>query len=241
MSAFTTIHVPLAVGTVLTRTFTAATTDICTLVAHGFETGDGVRLTTTTTLPAGLALATTYYVIRLTADTFKLAASPALAAAGTAVDITDTGTGTHSAVANAPIGAILALNGAVGPMTFSFQDNIAKGVKYTTALVASGGTVQILESNDGKSWTQIGTDTVIRSGGEKLVSVISQKKFIAVAGVSARGGYVRADIAHRGEPFRGQVTIANFGKRGLSKDYDATTGTQTTAFAAEPAPAAWPE
>lgn len=81
-----------------TQTFTAATTDICTATAHGFETGDRVRVSSTTTLPAGLAAATTYYVIKLTADTFKLAATDALATAGTAVDVTDTGTGTHSVV-----------------------------------------------------------------------------------------------------------------------------------------------
>lgn len=81
-----------------TQTFTAATTDICTAAAHGYSTGDRVRVSSGTTLPAGLAAATTYYVIKLTADTFKLAASDALATAGTAVDVTDTGTGTHSIV-----------------------------------------------------------------------------------------------------------------------------------------------
>ena len=79
-------------------TFTAATTDICTKVGHGFVTGQKVRVSSATTLPAGLAAATTYYVIRLTADTFKLASSDANATAGTAVDITDTGTGAHSIV-----------------------------------------------------------------------------------------------------------------------------------------------
>ena len=79
-------------------TFTAATTDICTKVAHGFVTGQKVRVSTTTTLPAGLAAATTYYVIRLTADTFSLATTDALATAGTPVNVSDTGSGTHSIV-----------------------------------------------------------------------------------------------------------------------------------------------
>ena len=78
------------------QTFTAAVTDICTAVAHGLKTGDKVRLTTTTTLPAGLSLATTYFVIYLTVDTFSLASSDALSVAGTAVNVTDTGTGTHT-------------------------------------------------------------------------------------------------------------------------------------------------
>jgi hypothetical protein len=82
-----------------TQTFTAATTDICTANGHGYKTGDRVRVTTSAAdLPAGLEVDTTYYVIYLTANTFKLASSDANATAGTAVDITDAGSGTHSIV-----------------------------------------------------------------------------------------------------------------------------------------------
>lgn len=55
-----------------------------------------VQLTTTTTLPAGLSLATDYFVIKLTDTTIKLATSYANAVAGTAIDVTDAGTGTHT-------------------------------------------------------------------------------------------------------------------------------------------------
>jgi len=77
------------------------TTDICTYtsttnVPSNILVGTRVRLTTTTTLPAGLALATDYYVIRLSDTTFKLATSYANAVAGTAINITSTGTGTHT-------------------------------------------------------------------------------------------------------------------------------------------------
>lgn len=77
------------------------TTDICTYtstasVPSNILTGTRVRLTTTTTLPAGLALATDYYVIRLSDTTFKLATTYANAIAGTAINITSTGTGTHT-------------------------------------------------------------------------------------------------------------------------------------------------
>lgn len=82
-------------------TFTAATSDICTYtstasIPSNILTGTRVRLTTTTTLPAGLALATDYYVIRLSDTTFSLATSYANAIAGTVIDITSTGTGTHT-------------------------------------------------------------------------------------------------------------------------------------------------
>ena len=83
-------------------TFTAdAGTDVCTWTTRtsnpsNILTGTRVRLTTTTTLPAGLATATDYYVIVVDSDTFKLATSYANAVAGTQIDITSTGTGTHT-------------------------------------------------------------------------------------------------------------------------------------------------
>lgn len=83
-------------------TFTADDgTDICTWtssanIPSNVLTGTRVRLTTTTTLPAGLATATDYYVIRLSNTTFSLATSYANAIAGTEIDITSTGTGTHT-------------------------------------------------------------------------------------------------------------------------------------------------
>jgi hypothetical protein len=72
-------------------------TDAIAETAHGLFTGDVVQLTTTGTLPTGLALATDYYVIRVDADSFKLAASAKDAEEGTAVDITAAaGGGTHT-------------------------------------------------------------------------------------------------------------------------------------------------
>lgn len=78
-------------------TFTADdTTDICTHSNINLLPYTRVQLTTTTTLPAGLALATDYYVIKLTDTTIKFATSYANAVAGTPIDITDAGTGTHT-------------------------------------------------------------------------------------------------------------------------------------------------
>lgn len=83
-------------------TFTAdAGTDTCTYtstanIPSNILTGTRVRLTTSGTLPGGLATATDYYVIRLTNSTFRLATSYANAIAGTQINITDAGTGTHT-------------------------------------------------------------------------------------------------------------------------------------------------
>lgn len=77
--------------------FTAdAGTDICTHTNINLMPYTRVQLTTTTTLPAGLATATDYYVIKVTDLTCKFATSYANAVAGTAINITDAGTGTHT-------------------------------------------------------------------------------------------------------------------------------------------------
>ena len=89
---------------ILTATFTAATTDICTANAHGLKNGDMVVLTTSGTLPGGLALATIYWIIEATTNTFKLSATSIEGyttglggAIYAAVDITSTESGgTHT-------------------------------------------------------------------------------------------------------------------------------------------------
>lgn len=65
--------------------------DEITIPSHGLVTGIEGQLTTTGTLPAGLSLATDYWVIVIDANTIQLASSYANAEAGTPVDITDQG------------------------------------------------------------------------------------------------------------------------------------------------------
>lgn len=74
------------------------TTNVVSVPAHGLETGYGpVQLTTAGTLPAGLLPLTNYWIISTGTNTLKFAISYANALAGTAVDITDAGTGTFLA------------------------------------------------------------------------------------------------------------------------------------------------
>ena len=91
-----------------TSTTNDPATNIITLASSNdtlvFQTGDRVRLTTSGALPAGLALATDYYVIpyqRKTTKRIKLASSLANALAGTAIDFTTTGSGTMTITKNA--------------------------------------------------------------------------------------------------------------------------------------------
>lgn len=76
--------------------FTAtAATDIITY-STDWKSLSKCQFTTTGTLPAGLSLATDYWIVRQSATTAKVATSWANAVAGTYVDITGAGTGTHT-------------------------------------------------------------------------------------------------------------------------------------------------
>jgi hypothetical protein len=76
--------------------FTMDTTSVVTTgSAHGWSAGDKIRVSSVTTLPAGLSANTDYYVLNvLSTTTVEIAATDG----GTKITSTDAGTGTHTAV-----------------------------------------------------------------------------------------------------------------------------------------------
>jgi len=74
---------------------TLATENI-NIPAHGFAHCHTVRFSTTTTAPTGLTNNTTYYVIYVDTNNIKLATTFNNAVAGTAINITAQGSGTHT-------------------------------------------------------------------------------------------------------------------------------------------------
>jgi len=91
----TSVKVTPALDPSTILTCTAATTDVLTATGHKLENEDTVQFKTDGTLPGGLALLTTYFVIdaNIDAGTFKVSAIKN----SSAVDITNTGSvgGTH--------------------------------------------------------------------------------------------------------------------------------------------------
>jgi hypothetical protein len=71
-----------------------ATPAVFTKAGHGLVAGDPFQLTTSGTLPTGLSLATTYYVIAtgLTSSAFQASAT----VGGSAINTSSTGSGTHT-------------------------------------------------------------------------------------------------------------------------------------------------
>lgn len=70
------------------------TNNTFTKVGHTLVNGTPVQVTTTTTIPPGLAINTLYYVVEVSGDTFKLSSTHG----GSAKDITGQGVGYHSVV-----------------------------------------------------------------------------------------------------------------------------------------------
>ncbi len=81
-----------------TFTVTIASPGVFTLNAHGLATGDCVSLSTTGALPTGLAVATNYYVVYVSANTFNLATTyaNAIATSPTRINTSGSQSGTHS-------------------------------------------------------------------------------------------------------------------------------------------------
>lgn len=105
-------------------------TDVITETAHGFVTGQPVTYDDGGGAAAtGLVDNTVYYVIKVTANTFKVATTRALAVAGTAINITGTG---NNAQSFTPVvtAAFISQNGATATVKLSIEP----GAELTTLL-----------------------------------------------------------------------------------------------------------
>lgn len=90
-----------ALGSPTTVAISNASPAVVTWAAHGFEVNQAVSFSTTGVLPTGLTAGATYYVVGLglTSNSFRVAASLANAWAGTAINTSSAGSGTHTGTA----------------------------------------------------------------------------------------------------------------------------------------------
>lgn len=90
----------LSHGTLPAKTFTASSgTDVFTSASHGFNNGDMIYSTSTTSLPTGMTASRKYYIINSSGNDFQLSTT----FSGSPIDITDNGTGTHTAFGILPM------------------------------------------------------------------------------------------------------------------------------------------
>jgi hypothetical protein len=136
-----TYHNPLVLADDIVETVDAVTNQL-TLTAHAYARADGpVQLTTTGVLPAPLALATNYWIVVDSASKIRLSTTRHNACAGTAIDITDAGTGVHTII-DTPNTRRLGqeiVNVVRGPRRFEIQLQC-----YSTAPTGTGAARAIL-------------------------------------------------------------------------------------------------
>lgn len=92
----TVVHGANASAVVVPSAAIDATANTFTLAAHGLVTGTVGQFTTSSALPTGISALTNYFIIKISADIFKVATSYANAIAGTAVDFSTAGVGNQT-------------------------------------------------------------------------------------------------------------------------------------------------
>jgi microcystin-dependent protein len=119
------------------------TSDEITITGHGFNrSGIPVRFTTTGGLPAPLTSGTDFFVIFVDVDTIQVATTRANAIAGTFIDLTTQGTGTHTIIQrldpDASTRTAMSTGGATGDNVGARQDDDFKSHAHPNVLVDVG-------------------------------------------------------------------------------------------------------
>ncbi len=134
----------------------AATDKLLFGSAHGLTTGDGpFRLTNSGgALPGATAAATDYWAIVVDSDEIKLATSLANALAGTAVNVSDAGTGTHtmaSTLQTVAVGTVAVAGTANGSMFVPAGEDVTIAGAVAVSDVTKTKLSIIRDSADGKA------------------------------------------------------------------------------------------
>lgn len=132
------------------------TADTITSASHGYETGLKGQVSTTCTLPTGLAACTDYFVIKTSCSAFQLASSRANALSATNINITGAGAGCHTfapSCSDATSGTInLSYSNCTGPCAIYVADAgiglfATPGVINACALVS--GSARLVDAETG--------------------------------------------------------------------------------------------
>jgi len=166
-------------------TISNATPVVVTLNGHGRATGDAIYFTTTGALPAPLAVSTTYYVIYASSDTFNLATTYANALAGTKINTTNAGSGTHTLI-YAPYGIASATNFYLPDFRSATIRGVGTPTRFTSNTVVGlgnpiddkfqGHTFVISNDTDKRLAMEATNTTPAMTGVDNNASVISARK-----------------------------------------------------------------
>jgi len=139
-------------------TFTVdATTDLFTSgSAHGYKSGELVRVTTSGTLPAGMSAGTTYYVLVVTSTTYYLYTDASLTLR---LNVTSTGSGTNTAFLYGAMRdcSAVSITATTGSGQETFTDNL-QGV--LTSNLGGTGTINYITGAYAVTFSAVTTSNV---------------------------------------------------------------------------------
>lgn len=134
-------------------------------VARSYQTGDTVIVRSSGGVPAGLTANTVYFAIRVSATVIKLATTAALATAGTAINLTSQGSGTHSLISKTLITNYYTTNwlsmgsplvtkklGKLGLIINALATNVVMQISSAYNYVNTFQNMLTLEPSGGEEW-----------------------------------------------------------------------------------------
>lgn len=179
-----------------TCTITIAAPGVITLASHGFDQGDPVVFATSDTLPTGLVAGTTYYVNKLTNDTFCVSAK--YGGASITTSVSQAGAHTVRRVGTTTVTALLTQLAAVlnGSSLIDLGTDVAaSGLVLTIHADSKVGDRTILFGAYMGDQAVAGiTGTVSATGAE------ASNRTITISGGSMAGSRVRITIADNTNP-----------------------------------------
>jgi hypothetical protein len=172
-----------------------ADTDVVTVTAHGFSTGDCVNVSTSDTLPTGISANTAYYVRKGTDNTFTLYDTRAHAVAGGAtglVNITAVGTGDQTFTSVTAIGQhylgvtlpdnALVVGGGVEVLT-TFTDGADDSMTLALSIKGANDLVTATAvSADGNIWDAGNHDIVPDNTGSTAIKLTAASELLVTVG-----------------------------------------------------------
>jgi hypothetical protein len=189
----------------IATTAVSTTADTITSVGHKLLTGTKLTyLKVGATAITGLTDATAYYTIVVDADTFKLATSLVNAQAGTAIDLTGTGSSTQTFTGDtATVGTVTISGGAVTsvPLTAGGSGYVTAPTITIPAPVRTIPTSGITAATDTIAYTghglTAGASVVYNNGGGASATGLTTATtyYVAVAGLTANAFEIKASAA----------------------------------------------
>ena len=153
--------------------FTVAANILTFTGANKLVTGSRVRITSTGAIPSGLLAATDYYAIKTSTTTFKLAATLANAIAGTAITITDAGSGVLTASEQ-----ILTVSDSLSVLVAHELINSAYTARFS---IDTLGAATMVNGDAQKNlWTKVFTNN-------SASSIVSGNRLIIYGGIATMG------------------------------------------------------